>query len=138
MSAVETLKEKGNQAKLAIAELEPKEKELRQQLEMMLLVLPNLPAESTPIGKSENDNVEVRRWGDQYKPTHEVLSHEQIGTKLGILNIERGVKVAQARFISLYGTGAALERALIQFMLNTHIAKGYVEVMPPFWLTPPR
>jgi seryl-tRNA synthetase len=131
LSEVETLKEKGNQVKLAIAELEPKEKELRQQVEDMLLVLPNLPSETTPIGKSEDENVEVRRWGDQYKPAHEVLPHEQIGTKLGILNIERGVKVAQARFISLWGAGAALERALIQFMLNTHIAKGYVEVMPP-------
>ncbi|AFY70617.1 seryl-tRNA synthetase [Thalassoporum mexicanum PCC 7367] len=132
LAEVDALKEKGNQVKAAIAALEPTEKALRQQMEEMLLVLPNLPSETTPIGKSEADNVEVRRWGDEFKPNHEVLPHEQIGTKLGILNIERGVKVAQARFISLWGAGAALERALIQFMLNTHTAKSYVEVMPPF------
>jgi seryl-tRNA synthetase len=91
-----------------------------------------LPSESTPIGKNEEENVEVRRWGDEYIPQNDnILPHWQIGEKLGILNFERAVKVAQSRFVNLIGAGAALERALINFMLDKQIAAGYVEVIPP-------
>jgi seryl-tRNA synthetase len=83
------------------------------------------------VGKDETENVEVRRWGDEYKPSLEVLPHYEIGEKLGILNTERATKIAQTRFVALFGAGAALERALIQFMLNTQIAAGYLEVLPP-------
>ncbi len=96
------------------------------------MTLPNLPSESAPIGKDEKENVEVRRWGDEYKPSNsDILPHWEIGEKLGILNFERAVKISQARFVNLIGAGAALERALIQFMLNTHTANGYTEVVPP-------
>jgi seryl-tRNA synthetase len=85
------------------------------------------------MGKSEEENVEVRRWGDEYIPPQDakILPHWEIGEKLGILNFERAVKVAQSRFVSLVGAGAALERALISFMLDQQTASGYVEVIPP-------
>jgi seryl-tRNA synthetase len=129
---IQALREEGNAIKTALGELEPQEKELKAQIEALLLAIPNLPSDSTPIGKSEEENVEVRRWGDEYIPQNaEILPHWEIGEKLGILNFERSVKVARARFVTLVGAGAALERALIQFMLDRQIAAGYVEVMPP-------
>ncbi len=129
---IKALKEEGQQIRENLSELEPKEKEILAQIEALLLPIPNLPSESTPIGKSEEENVEVRRWGDEYLPDNpNLLPHWEIGENLGILNFERGVKIAQSRFVSLVGAGAALERALVQFMLDTHTSNGYVEVMPP-------
>ena len=131
-SEIAALKEEGNQIKAQLSELEPKERELKAQIETLLLPLPNLPSESTPIGKSEAENVEVRRWGDEFIPQNrKILPHYEVGEKLGILNFERGVKVAQSRFVTLVGAGAALERALIQFMLDCHTQAGFLEVMPP-------
>lgn len=129
---IQILREQGNQIKTQISELEPQERDLKAQLESLLLALPNLPSDSTPIGKSEEENVEVRRWGDEYIPQNSnILPHWEIGERLGILDFERSVKIAQSRFVTLIGVGAALERALIQFMLDRQIAAGYVEVMPP-------
>lgn len=130
---IQTLREEGNSLKIQLADLEPQEKELKEQLQKLLLELPNLPCETTPIGASEADNVEVKRWGDQYLKVETVgiLPHWEIGEKLGIIDSERGVKVAQSRFISLMKAGAALERALINFMLERHIGVGYQEIMPP-------
>lgn len=130
---IQALKDEGNQLKAQLSELEPQEKELKAQIETFVLTLPNLPSESTPIGKDETENVEVRRWGDEYKLTADgLLPHWEIGEKLGILNTERATKIAQSRFVTLIGAGAALERALIQFMLDRQIAAGYVEILPPF------
>ncbi len=126
------LKEEGNQIKARLNDLEPQEKDLKTQIDALLLTLPNLPHPSTPVGKDEAENVQVRQWGDEYKPRTEVLPHWEIGEKLGILNTERATKVAQTRFVMLLGAGAALERALIQFMLDQQIAAGYLEVLPPF------
>ncbi len=129
---LQALRDEGNQVKATLSQLEPQEKDLKAEIETLLLALPNLPSESTPIGKSEEENVEVRRWGDEYIPQNDkILPHWQIGEKLGILNFERAVKVAQSRFVTLMGAGAALERALISFMLDKQIAAGYVEVLPP-------
>ena len=129
---IQQLREEGNQVKTQINELEPQEKELKAEIEALLLSLPNLPSPSTPIGQSEAENVEVRRWGDEYIPQNDkIVPHWEIGETLGILNFERAVKVAQSRFVSLIGAGAALERALISFMLDRQIAAGYVEVIPP-------
>ena len=126
------LKAEGNEIKTKLSELEPQEKELKGKIEALLLELPNLPDESTPVGKSEEDNVEIKRWGDEYIPEREdILPHWEIGEKLGILDFKRAVKVAQSRFVNLVGAGAALERALISFMLDTQISAGYTEVMPP-------
>lgn len=129
---IQALRDEGSTVKAEIGALETQEKESKLKIEELLLALPNLPSDSTPIGLSEEDNVEVRRWGDEFIPQLNVLPHWEIGEKLGILNVERAVKIAQSRFVALIGAGAALERALIQFMLNRHISAGYVEVLPPF------
>ena len=129
---IQILKARSHEVKKLLAELEPQEKALREESNSLLMTLPNLPSETTPIGKDEKENIEVRRWGDEYKTTRtDILPHWEIGEKLGILNFERAVKISQARFVNLVGAGAALERALIQFMLNTHTANGYIEVAPP-------
>ena len=129
---IQALKARSPEIKQLLAELEPREKALREESNKILMTLPNLPSETTPIGANETENVEVRRWGDEYKTTRtDVPPHWEIGEKLGILNFERAVKISQARFVNLIGAGAALERALIQFMLNTHTANGYIEVAPP-------
>lgn len=126
------LKEEGNQLKTQLADLEPQERDLKAQIETLILTIPNLPSETVPIGKDENENVEIRRWGDDYIPQGDnFLPHWDVGEKLGIINFERATKVAQNRLVTLIGAGAALERALISFMLDQHIKAGYVEVMPP-------
>ncbi|MEM8828915.1 MAG: serine--tRNA ligase [Cyanobacteria bacterium P01_G01_bin.19] len=126
------LKAEGNEIKTKLSELEPQEKELKAKIEALLLELPNLPDESVPLGKGEEENVEIKRWGDEYIPQNDqILPHWEIGEQLGILDFKRAVKVAQSRFVNLVGAGAALERALISFMLDTQIAAGYLEVMPP-------
>ena len=126
------LKAEGNEIKTKLSQLEPQEKELKAKIEALLLELPNLPDESVPLGKGEEENVEIKRWGDEYiSDNKNILPHWEIGEKLGILDFKRAVKVAQSRFVNLVGAGAALERALISFMLDTQIAAGYVEVMPP-------
>jgi seryl-tRNA synthetase len=126
------LKAEGNQLKNDLSNLEPQEKEIKAKIEQIILTFPNLPCDSVPIGKNEEENVEVRRWGDEYiRKDGEILPHDEIGKKLGILDFERAVKVAQSRFVNLIGTGAALERALINFMLDRQIEAGYIEVMPP-------
>ncbi|MCV3215125.1 serine--tRNA ligase [Plectonema radiosum NIES-515] len=126
------LREEGKSIKEQLSLLEPQEKELKAKIEELVLALPNLPSDSTPIGQSEEENVEVRRWGDDYIPKNSnILPHWEIGEKLGILNVERAVKVAQSRFVTLIGAGAALERALIQFMLDRQTQAGYIEISPP-------
>ena len=130
---VAALKEEGNQLKTQIQNLEPKERELKAEIDAILLNLPNLPSDTTPIGANETENVEVRRWGDQYLPKNPVKPHWEIGETLGILDFKRATeKIAQSRFVALIGTGAALERALISFMLDRHIQAGYLEVIPPY------
>ncbi|MEL6579301.1 MAG: serine--tRNA ligase [Cyanobacteria bacterium J06621_12] len=125
------LKAEGNEIKAKLGELEPQEKEYKAKIATLLLELPNLPDQSTPLGKGEEENVELRRWGNEYITENSVLPHWEIGEKLGILDFKRAVKVSQSRFVNLVGAGAALERALISFMLDTQIAAGYLEVMPP-------
>lgn len=131
-SEIEALREEGKTVKAEIGSIEPEEKAIKEQIQELVLALPNLPSDSTPIGKSEDENVEIRRWGDEFIPKNEgILPHWEIGEKLGILNFERAVKVAQSRFVALMGAGAALERALIQLMLDMQTDAGYVEVLPP-------
>jgi seryl-tRNA synthetase len=129
---IQTLKDEGNAVKAQLSELEPAERELKAQIITLILQLPNLPSDSTPIGKNEDENVEIRQWGDEYIPTNvDILPHWEVGEKLGILNFENSVKVAQSRFVTLMGAGAALERALISFMLDRQIRAGYTEISPP-------
>ena len=106
---VKALREQGNSVKAQIAEIEPQTKELASQIETLLLAIPNIPAPSTPVGKDDSENVEIRRWGDEYIPDNpKILPHWDIGESLGILNFERSVKIAQSRFVTLMGAGAAL------------------------------
>ncbi|RAM48300.1 MAG: serine--tRNA ligase [Hapalosiphonaceae cyanobacterium JJU2] len=130
---IQALRDEGNSVKAILSELEPQEKEIIAKIQELVLALPNLPSDTTPIGKNEEENLEVRRWGDEYIPQNaNIIPHWEIGEKLGILNAERAVKIAQSRFVTLIGAGAALERALISFMLNRQTAAGYVEIIPPF------
>jgi seryl-tRNA synthetase len=130
---VAALKEAGNQVKAKLQTLEPRERELKAQIEAFLLTLPNLPSDTTPVGVDETENVEVRRWGDELQPQHAIQPHWEIGETLGILDFKRAAeKIAQSRFVTLMGAGAALERALISFMLDRHTQAGYQEMMPPY------
>ncbi|WP_277630772.1 serine--tRNA ligase [Atopococcus tabaci] len=95
--------------------------------------LPNLPHESVPVGEDEDDNVEVRRWGTATEMDFEPKPHWEIGEELGILEFERGAKVAQSRFLYYKGLGARLERAIYNFMIDVHTQEhGYTEVLPPY------
>ena len=108
-------------------------KEAEEQLRAILPRIPNLPHESVPVGKSEHDNVEIKRWGEQPKFDFEPKSHWEIGEALGILDLARAAKLSGARFAVYWAAGARLERALINFMLDTHTRDhGYTEVLPPF------
>lgn len=98
-----------------------------------LLRIPNLPHASVHVGESEEDNIEIRRWGEQTKFDFEPLPHWELGINLDILDFERGGKVTGSRFNFLKGAGARLERALINFMLDLHVEEhGYEEIFPPF------
>lgn len=132
------LKDEGNAVKAKLSELEPQEKEIKAEIEAILLTIPNLPSETTPLGKDEEENVEVRRWGDEYLPQNpNILPHYEIGEKLGLLNFEKSARIAQSRFVTLVGAGAALERSLIQFMLDQHTQAGYIEMLPPILINTP-
>ncbi len=128
---VQELREKGNRIKKQVSELEQEEKALDARLREALLSLPNLPSPHTPEGRSESDNVEVKRWGDPRPAGTELQEHWQIAERLGLLESERSVRIAQSRFVTLIGAGARLERALIAFMLDRHGARGYTELQPP-------
>ncbi len=97
----------------------------------LLMTAPNLPDASVPVGADETDNVEVRRWGTPRQFDFEAKAHWDLGPDLNIIDFERGVKLAKSRFVLLGGMGARLERALINFMLDTHGAAGYREWWPP-------
>ena len=116
-----------------IGRLEGELKELDDNLRNILLRIPNLPHESVPEGKSSEDNVELRRFGQRPEFSFPVLPHWEIGRRLGILDFERASKIAGSRFTVYLGAGALLERALINFMLDLQTKeKGYLEVIPPF------
>lgn len=108
-------------------------RQLDEQLEQILLGLPNLPHESTPIGTSEEDNVVVRTWGDPRAFEFPARAHWDLAQELGILDFETAAKVTGSRFVFYKGLGARLERALMNFMLDLHTGQhGYEEVIPPY------
>lgn len=116
-----------------IKEREERAKNLEEELEKLELTVPNLLHESVPEGKSEENNLEVRRHGVPRSFDFEPQAHWDLGPQLGIIDFERATKIAGARFAVLKGAGAALERALISFMLDVHIqSHGYTEVMTPY------
>ena len=137
------LKKNGQDATTAIQET----KELREQIQEserksveadarlrdILTALPNLPHESVPVGKSAEDNVETRRWGTPPQFDFKPKPHWELGEHLGVLDLERAVKLTGARFAVYWGLGARLERALANFMLDLHTREhGYTEVLPPY------
>jgi len=113
--------------------LEEKAGQLEERLNALLHTIPNLPHPTVPVGSGENGNVEIRRWGAPPLFDFEPLDHVDLGTALGILDMDRATKIAGARFSLLLGIGSRLERALINFMLDVHtLEHGYREVLPPF------
>ncbi len=114
--------------------IEHEKETLAHQQQALIMMLPNLPLESVPVGADESGNVVVREWGEAFKsrPCKNPLNHWDIGENLGIIDFERGVKIAQSRFSLLRNEGARLSRALKDFMLDLHTENGYEEVLPPF------
>ncbi|MGA7836843.1 MAG: serine--tRNA ligase [Ignavibacteriaceae bacterium] len=139
------MKKSGEDASRIIAEmksvsdeitlLDAQLKEVEENLEDILMFVPNLPHSSVPVGKSAEDNVEARQWlpdGFSFEQSEKALDHIELGKKLNILDFERGAKLSGSGFPLYLGKGASLERALINFMLDYHLQNhGYTEVMPP-------
>ena len=116
-----------------IKKLDETLREVEDQLNQLLMGVPNIPHEKTPVGASEDDNVEIRIWGEKPSLSFQPKAHWDIGEDLGILDFERGVKLSGARFCVYFGAGARLERALINFMLDLHTTEhNYTETLPPF------
>jgi len=129
LAEMKTLSDKITQNDLLLGEVEEK-------LTNILMYIPNLPHESVPVGKTAEENVETKVWvpdGFTFEHEEKVLDHVELGKKLKILDFERGAKISGSGFPLYMGKGATLERALINFMLDTHIHKhGYSEIFPPF------
>jgi seryl-tRNA synthetase len=127
------IQEANRQRAQQIKQLDVERETIEQRRNRGLLVVPNLPHASVPIGKSADDNVEVRRSGTPREFGFTPQAHWDLGPALGVIDFERGTKIAGARFTVLVGPGARLARALINFMLDLHTKEhGYTEVEPPF------
>jgi len=138
MELAETLKGEVNEIKAFIQNGEARERELDKALNDALSVLPNMPLDDVPLGADEHDNIEVRRFGEeliaqrQPRMGNKPKEHFEIGERLGMMDFERAAKLSGSRFTVLSGKLARLERALGQFMLDTHTTEhGYTEVQPP-------
>lgn len=108
-------------------------REIDEKLDMILMSIPNIPHESTPVGESEDDNVEIRKWGEVSAFDFEPKAHWDLGTDLDILDFENAAKVTGSRFVFYKKLGARLERALINFMMDLHSNEhGYEEMLPPY------
>ncbi|MDE5917282.1 MAG: serine--tRNA ligase [Oscillospiraceae bacterium] len=125
MAEMKEISEKIKADNAVISELEAKQKDT-------LLRIPNIPSDTTPVGKDDSENVEIRKWGDPSEFDFEPLAHWDIGKNLNILDPETAAKVTGARFHFYKGLGARLERAVISYFLNTHTENGYTEVLPPY------
>ncbi|MDO4291056.1 MAG: serine--tRNA ligase [Eggerthellaceae bacterium] len=126
----EVAKERVSAIKDELADVTARRDETDTALRDLLMHVPNMPDATTPVGDDENDNPEVRRWGtprDFAAEGFEAKAHWDLGPELGIMDFERGVKLAESRFYLLGGLGARLERALINFMADTHTSRGYKE-----------
>lgn len=125
MSQMKELSEKIKSDNSRITELEAKQK-------LLLLSVPNIPSDTTPIGKDDSENIEVRKSGEPTKFDFEPQAHWDLGKSLNILDPETAAKVTGARFHFYKGLGARLERSVINYYLNTHAENGYTEILPPF------
>ncbi|MBM7705097.1 serine--tRNA ligase [Metabacillus iocasae] len=116
-----------------VKELDDQLRVVEESLEMLLLSIPNIPHESVPVGETEDDNVEARKWGDVREFSFEPKPHWDLATDLSIVDFERAAKVTGSRFVFYKGLGARLERALINFMMDLHMDEhGYEEILPPY------
>ena len=116
-----------------VKDLEEKQNELDEKQRNLLLNIPNIPDETTPIGASDADNVEVHKWGEPTKFDFEFKAHWDLCEEKNLVDFERGVKLSQSRFTLYRGKGAKLERAVINFFLDYHTEQqGYEEILPPF------
>jgi len=116
-----------------IKEEDVKATELEEKLRAFMLTVPNIPHKSVPVGRGAEDNIELRRWGTPPKFDFAPKPHWELGESLGILDLERAVKIAGTRFALYRGAGARLERALANFFLDVHTREqGYTEILPPF------
>ncbi|WHY86368.1 serine--tRNA ligase [Neobacillus novalis] len=126
---IKEMREVGDQIKTLDDEL----RGVEETLEQLLLSIPNIPHESTPIGETEDDNVEIKQWGQVREFEFEAKPHWDVADHLGILDFERAGKVTGSRFVFYKGLGARLERALMSFMLDLHVDEhGYTEILPPY------
>ncbi|MFC2068551.1 serine--tRNA ligase [Chloroflexota bacterium] len=129
----EKAQEKGRKLRVQIQDYEAMVRRLEEQLEALLLQVPNIPHPTVPIGQDESDNVVLRSWGELPDFDFQPVPHWKLGESLGIIDFERGVKLSGTRFYVLKGLGARLQRALISFMLDLHTSEhGYQEIYPPF------
>jgi len=117
--------------KSRIAELDEKRGTVEQELFDLVAAIPNIPDETVPFGKDDSNNPEVRRWGVPREFDFAPLAHWDLGPSTGMIDFDRGVKLAGARFYLLGGMGARMERALINFMIDTHTSAGFKEWWPP-------
>ncbi len=125
--------EEMSRVKQEIKEIEKELEGVEDEINRIRYEIPNIPHDSVPLGESDRDNVEVRKWGTPEKGKDDVLPHWEIGEKLGILDFERSAKLSGSRFALLRGAGSLMERALINFMLDLHVKKhGYKEIWPPY------
>ena len=129
---ISEIMQKMNKVKEAIKADEDELNALEQKQRQLLLEIPNVPSDTTPVGKDDSENVEIRRWGEPRSFDFDAKAHWDIGADLGILDPETAAKVTGARFHFYRGLGARLERSIINFFLNTHTAHGYTEIFPPF------
>ncbi|MBE6785498.1 MAG: serine--tRNA ligase [Ruminococcaceae bacterium] len=121
-----------NEIKEEVKTLDAEKNELAAKQKTMMYEFPNVPSATTPVGKDDSENVEIRRNGEPRRFDFEAKAHWEIGADLGILDPETAAKVTGTRFHFYKGLGARLERAIISFFLDTHTAHGYEEVFPPF------
>lgn len=115
-----------------IKKLDSKLAKTIDKLKKALLSIPNVPSETTPVGKDDSQNIEVRKWGQPRDFGFQPQAHWDLGEKLHILDFKTAGKITGARFTVYRGLGAKLERSIISYMLDTHTARGYTEILPPY------
>jgi seryl-tRNA synthetase len=131
-SAMEKLRGDLRGVSQEIKEKEARLKEVEEELNRILLVIPNVPHDSVPVGASADENVQVKTWGEKPNLLFTPKQHFELGESLGMLDFERAAKVSGSRFTFYKGALARLERALVTFMIDVHTSKGYTELLPPY------
>ncbi|WP_342256132.1 serine--tRNA ligase [Spiroplasma endosymbiont of Poecilobothrus nobilitatus] len=132
---VQTIKELINTIKQEMEVIDEQLNKVEEKIKAILEVTPNIPDDSVPSGKDENDNVEIRKWG-KISNHKKVKEHWEVATELDLIDFDRGTKISGSRFVVYKGMGAKLERSLMNFMLDEHAKRGYIEIEPPILVQP--